>query len=137
MSQYERRQRLKKVLLDFMKPKRKGVPGLTGRGLAQILDDLAKDSDARVSPGAVQGWLNGSSYPNKENREFIAAALGMSYEALQAKLEDRAIAAEAVRPVDEICRAIHSLPRADLPHVARALTERMIEELDVSQDLPK
>jgi transcriptional regulator with XRE-family HTH domain len=115
MGNFEQRQRLKQLLLDFMKGQ-----NLTGHALARRMG---------ISQGATQSWLNGTAYPGKENRELIAQTLGRSYEELQSYLEDRAIAPSPTKTADEICREIRLLPREDLPQVARALTERLIGEL--------
>jgi transcriptional regulator with XRE-family HTH domain len=117
MAKFEQKQRLSVLLLEFMKANK-----LSSYGAAESIG---------VSQGAVQSWVNRSAYPQKEQRERIAAALGFKYEALEAHLENRTIAADSVRTVDAVCQDIRMLPRADLPQVARVLTERLIAEMGI------
>lgn len=111
----ERKERLRKLLLDFMESN-----NLSGRQLARHL---------KISPTSVTGYLDGTTYPSAESRKAIAVALGRTPAELDAYLEDVPLIPE--NSADALIQDIRALNWEDFLRVVQAVWERLMDEVRI------
>jgi hypothetical protein len=107
-----KRQRLSQMLIEFL-----GRKDWNAARLAEEIDLAA--------PG-VRSYIQGTAFPEEDNRRKIATVMGLTYEELQAKLDGVPLGRRL--SADELCREIRQLERSELRVVARVLFDRLLEE---------
>jgi transcriptional regulator with XRE-family HTH domain len=95
--------------------------------LNPIIEKMGLRSYARsinVSPGAVSKWINGDSFPDGDNRERVAASLGLSLEQFNAEIV-RGEARSGANPLEQTIRWIGTASKSDLVVVLRAVADKL------------
>jgi transcriptional regulator with XRE-family HTH domain len=90
------------------------------RLLHQMQGELSQRAFARkiqINSGSLQQYMIGDAFPEKENREKIAAARGWTYEELMAYLSDRPV--EPTQSIDELLQNVRTLSPQDALKVLR------------------
>jgi transcriptional regulator with XRE-family HTH domain len=113
MNRLEKAQLLGEILRTFLKSK-----GWSAR-------DLTRSSD--VDPSSISAYLQGITFPEKENREKLAKAMQISSDELDAQLG--LTVAKPKSKVDEICRDIRLLNDDEFAQVADTVFERISRKL--------
>jgi transcriptional regulator with XRE-family HTH domain len=111
-------ERLSQLLIGYVSADKDNP--ISGRRLAKLLG---------VNPGSANAYLDGVTFPKEETRKKIAKLLGLTYEALQAKIEDREL--EQKLSVEEVCQEIQMLEDEDFCKVVDAVADEVARRLKV------
>ncbi len=120
MSRLQQARKLSKLLIELIHER-----GWTERELARR---------AEISSTSIQNYMDGITLPNKENRERLAAQMGMSVDQLDIQIGVIS-SASPTQGVDAICRDIELLSRQDFEVVFERVFKRALRELK-SEDAP-
>jgi hypothetical protein len=88
---------------------------------------------AGLGATSIQNYADGITLPNRENREVLAALMGLSLDELDIQIG----LIDSIRPdrtVAEICRDIRLLSRDEFAIVLQAVAERAVKEVTRSDE---
>jgi transcriptional regulator with XRE-family HTH domain len=111
--------------------------------LGKMLRDLIHDRGwsvleaarrSQIHPSSMRDYVNGITFPTKENRELLAPLLGISLEEFNALFELADVA--PARPVDELCREVRLLSREDFTILTEVVFSRIMAERRGSSSPP-
>lgn len=115
-----KRQRLSELLISLMESKNWST------------NELAKNLD--VATPTARTYVQATGYPGEQNRKKIARLLGITFEELQAALDDEPLAKKQ-NSVEFACQLARSLPLKDFVQLAQVVNDRQNQELGVIVEL--
>jgi transcriptional regulator with XRE-family HTH domain len=113
VSQQRRKERLSKLLIQHCADN-----NLSGNKLAKILE---------VSQTSAQAYLDGMTFPGEDARRRIATLLRLSFDELNAKLDDRPLPTEL--PLDKICQEVREMQIEDFLQIYQVVVDRAATEM--------
>lgn len=121
MATQEQKARLAALLIEFCTANE-----LSGAKLAKLI---------QVAPPTAHAYLDGVMYPGEENRKRIAKSLNMTYEELQARINNEA--PDRKLTVEELAREIRLTPQAEFKRVILPVVfDRVLTENQSSLNRP-